>query len=74
VAINVVHQLVTDDMRGRVMSMWVLTFIGTVPVSSFLSGASADHYGPRPTLAACGLVIVLFVLTVALRNPRLREI
>ena len=71
---TLVQQLVTDEMRGRVMSMWVLTFIGTMPVSSFLSGASADHYGPRPTLAACGLVIVLFVLTVALRNPRLREI
>ena len=71
---TLVQQLVTDEMRGRVMSMWVLTFIGTMPVSSFLSGASADRYGPRPTLAACGLVIVLFVLTVALRNPRLREI
>ena len=61
-------------MRGRVMSMWILAFIGTMSVAGFLSGRAADIYGPRPTLAACGLVIVLFVLTVALRNPRLREI
>ena len=71
---TLLQQLVTDEMRGRVMSMWILTFIGTMPVGSFLSGAASDRFGPRPTLAACGLVIVLFVLTVALRNPRLREI
>ncbi|MDQ3916910.1 MAG: MFS transporter, partial [Acidobacteriota bacterium] len=74
VASTLVQQLVSDEMRGRVMSMWILTFIGTMPFGSFLSGAAADRYGPRPTLAACGLVIVLFVLTMALRNPRLREI
>jgi MFS family permease len=74
VASTLVQQLVSDEMRGRVMSMWILTFIGTMPFGSFLSGAAADRYGPRPTLAACGLVILLFVLTMALRNPRLREI
>jgi MFS family permease len=68
------QQLVTDEMRGRVMSMWLLTFIGTMPLSSLLAGRAADRFGPRPTLAACGLVIVLFVLLVAARNPRLREI
>jgi MFS family permease len=71
---TLLQQLVTDEMRGRVMSMWILTFIGTMPFGSFLSGAAADRYGPRPTLAACGLVVVLFALTVSLRNPRLREI
>lgn len=70
---TLVQQLVTDEMRGRVMSMWILTFIGTLPVGSFLSGAAADRFGARPTLAACGLVILLFGLTAGLRNPRLRE-
>jgi MFS family permease len=71
---TLIQQLVTDEMRGRVMSMWILAFIGTMSVAGFLSGRAADIYGARPTLAACGLVIVLFVLTVGLRNPRLREI
>ena len=74
VANTLVQQLVTDGMRGRVMSMWILTFIGTMPVGSFLSGAAADRYGPRPALAACGLVIVVFVLAMTLRTPRLREL
>ena len=46
---------------------------GTLPVGSFLSGAAADRFGPRPALAACGLVVLLFGLTAGLVNPRLRE-
>jgi len=70
---TLVQQLVSDAMRGRVMSMWLLTFIGTAPFAGFLSGAAADRFGPRPTLAACGLVVLLFGLTTGLVNPRLRE-
>ncbi|MFL6336411.1 MAG: MFS transporter [Pyrinomonadaceae bacterium] len=70
---TLLQQLVTDEMRGRVMSMWLLTFIGTAPFGSFLSGAAADRFGPRPTLAACGLVVLAFGLTAVFRNPRLRE-
>jgi MFS family permease len=71
---TLLQQLVRDEMRGRVMSMWLLTFIGTLPVSSVLSGAASDRFGPRPTLAFCGAVVILFALTVASRNPSLREI
>ena len=70
---TLLQQLVRDEMRGRVMSMWLLTFIGTMPFGSFLSGAAADRFGPRPVLAACGLVVLLFALAVASRNPSLRE-
>jgi MFS family permease len=71
---TLLQQLVRDEMRGRVMSMWLLTFIGTLPVSSVLSGAASDRFGPRPTLAFCGAIVLLFALTVASRNPSLREI
>ncbi|HKG15069.1 MAG TPA: MFS transporter [Pyrinomonadaceae bacterium] len=71
---TLLQQLVRDEMRGRVMSMWLLTFIGTMPIASVLSGAAADRFGPRPTLAACGAVILLFAFAVASRNPSLREI
>ena len=70
---TLLQQLVRDEMRGRVMSMWLLTFIGTMPVGSVLSGAASDRFGPRPVLAACGVVILLFGLAVASRNPSLRE-
>jgi MFS family permease len=71
---TLLQHLVTDEMRGRVMSMWLLTFIGTMPLGSLLSGRAADYFGPGRTLAACGLVIFLFALFVAARYPRLREL
>jgi MFS family permease len=71
---TLLQQLVTDEMRGRVMSMWLLSFIGTMPLGSLLSGRAADYFGPSRTLAACGLTIFLFALAVAARIPRLREI
>ena len=71
---TLLQQLVPDAMRGRVMSMWLLTFIGTMPVGSFLAGSAAERYGPRATLTTCGLVIVLLVIVIAILNPRLREI
>jgi MFS family permease len=71
---TLLQQLVRDEMRGRVMSMWILTFIGTMPVGSFVSGASADRFGPRPALAVCGLVVLLFGLSAAWLSPSLREL
>jgi MFS family permease len=71
---TILQQLVTNEMRGRVMSMWVLTFIGTMPVGSYIAGASADRFGPGRTLAVCGLVIILFGLFVGAHTPRLREL
>ncbi|MCA1593182.1 MAG: MFS transporter [Acidobacteria bacterium] len=71
---TLLQQLVTDEMRGRVMSMWILTFIGTLPVGSFLAGVAAEHYGAQPTLASGGVIIALFVLFIGFRNARLREI
>jgi MFS family permease len=71
---TLLQQLVTDEMRGRVMSMWLLTFIGTIPLGSLITGRSADYFGPGHTLAACGLVVFLFAVFVAARYPRLREL
>ncbi|MGB8509616.1 MAG: MFS transporter [Pyrinomonadaceae bacterium] len=70
---TLLQQLVTDEMRGRVMSMWILTFIGTMPIGSFIAGAAATRYGAPHTLATGGFIIALFVLFIGLRNARLRE-
>ncbi len=66
------QQLVTDKMRGRVMSMFILSFIGAMPIGSFLAGLGAEHFGAPHTLATGGLVIFLFAVYTAARNPRLR--
>jgi MFS family permease len=74
-AINtLLQQLVTDRMRGRVMSMFVLSFLGTMPVSNLIFGAAAERFGVARSFTAGSLLIAVFVITVGIRNKRLREI
>lgn len=71
---TLLHKLVTDQMRGRVMSMFILSFVGTMPIGNLLAGAVAARYGAPWTLAGSGVCIVLFVLIVGLTNHRLRQL
>jgi MFS family permease len=73
--INMLLQhLVTDEMRGRVMSMFMLSFFGAFPVGNFVAGVAAERYGAPHTLAVGGALIVVFTAAVALLNPRLRAL
>ena len=71
---TLLQKLVTDEMRGRVMSMFILSFIGTMPIGNFIAGAAATRFGAPPTLAAGGIIIAIFVLVVTLHDKRLREL
>ncbi len=68
------QKLVTDEMRGRVMSMFILSFIGAMPIGNLIAGASAARFGAPRTLGAGGIVIALFTLIVTVRNKRLRQL
>lgn len=68
------QHLVTDEMRGRVMSMFMLSFFGAFPIGNFFAGLAAERYGAPYTLAVGGTLIVVFSLVVFVFNPRLREL
>lgn len=69
---TLLQKLVTDHMRGRVMSMFILSFIGTMPFGNILAGTASQHFGAPHTLATGGLVIVIFATLMAIFNQRLR--
>jgi len=71
---TLLQKLVTDEMRGRVMSMFMLSFIGAMPIGNLIAGAASHRFGVQKTLAAGGLIIAIFVSIVAARSPRLREL
>jgi len=68
------QKLVTDQMRGRVMSMFILSFMGTMPIGNILAGSASHRFGVPHTLATGGLVIVVFAITMMIFNQRLREL
>jgi MFS family permease len=57
---NSTLQLTSDpSMRGRVMALWSIAFLGTTPIGGPIIGAIADHSNPRIGLAVGGVSAVL---------------
>ncbi|MFI6285904.1 MFS transporter [Streptomyces sp. NPDC051018] len=58
-------QMATDPaVRGRVMSLFMMVFVGGTPLGAPLVGWITDAYGPRIGFAAGGAVSLLAALTV----------
>src|ERR1700704_2077638 len=71
---TLLQKLVTDQMRGRVMSMFILSFMGTMPFGNLIGGLASHRFGAPYTLAAGGLIVVIYSAIVAVKNDRLREL
>ena len=57
VSANSIVQTSTDPaIRGRVMGLYLLIFMGGTPFGSPLIGATTDLIGIRPTIAVCGAI------------------
>jgi MFS family permease len=53
---TVLQSIVPEELRGRVASLYVMSFIGMAPLGALATGALAERFGPPPTLAFCGLL------------------
>jgi MFS family permease len=51
---TVLQSIVPDELRGRVASLYVMSFIGMSPLGALASGWIAERVGPPLTLAVCG--------------------
>ncbi|HKS08711.1 MAG TPA: MFS transporter [Pyrinomonadaceae bacterium] len=71
---TLLQKLVTDQMRGRVMSMFILSFMGTMPIGNIVAGTASNHFGPQHTLATGGIIVALVATGVAIFNKRLRDL
>ena len=61
-------------VRGRVMALYILVFLGGTPVGAPLIGALAEAFGPRSSIVVGGLVTALSGLVAAIVMTRVREL
>jgi ABC-type dipeptide/oligopeptide/nickel transport system permease subunit len=54
--------------------MFVLSFIGAMPIGNLIAGAASEQFGAPHTLAFGGVLIAVFIVVVTLRNKGLREL
>jgi len=74
-SINTILQtLVEEGMRGRIMSLYTMAFIGLAPVGSLLGGALAVRIGAPVTVLLGGATSILVGAWFATRITGLREI
>jgi MFS family permease len=52
---TVLQSIVPDELRGRVASLYVMSFIGMTPLGALTTGWVAERIGPPHTLLFCGL-------------------
>lgn len=69
---NASVQLATDPvMRGRVMSLFLMVFMGGTPIGAPIIGWVTDTYGPRVGFVAGGLVSAVAAVVVGLVLARI---
>ncbi len=74
VASNTIIQTITDeDMRGRVISFFAMSFAGAMPFGSLYAGSMAALFGAPWTLAVSGMACIGAALLFHLRLPLMRE-
>ena len=63
---NASVQLAVDpELRGRVMGLYMLVFIGGTPIGAPIVGALTSQFGPRAGMAVCGVVPALAAALMA---------
>lgn len=71
---TVIQTLVREEMRGRVMALYAMAFMGMTPLGSLLAGAVASRVGAPLTIVGCGVICSLGAIAFARKLHALRAV
>ena len=69
---TMIQTIVEDRMRGRIMGIFSMAFLGMYPLGSLAGGALASAIGAPATLAIGGAICTIAALVLWRRMPALR--
>lgn len=69
---TILQTIVSDEMRGRLMSLYVTAFMGIMPFGSLLAGSLANSIGAPATLAIGGSICIAGAVVFAYKLPAIR--
>jgi MFS family permease len=70
---TLIQTMSPDHLRGRVMSVYSMMFMGMAPLGAVLSGVAAGRWGAPVTVAVGGIVCVAAAAIFGWRWPELRS-
>lgn len=71
---TILQTIVEDDKRGRVMSLFTMSFLGMTPFGSLLAGSLASKIGAPNTFAINGSICIFGAVLFAKQLPMLRSL
>ena len=69
---TLIQVMVPDALRGRVMAVYSMMFMGMAPIGALLGGALAEHMGAPRTVAIGGIACLLGAGWFARHLPKIR--
>jgi MFS family permease len=69
---TLIQAMVPDELRGRVMALYSMMFMGMAPFGAFFGGALADRLGAPVTVAIGAVASVLAAVAFGLHLPKIR--
>ena len=64
----------SEEMRGRVMALFMMVFLGTTPIGGPLVGWLAERFGPREALLVGAVATVVAGTAALIRLRHVREV
>jgi MFS family permease len=71
---TLIQSMVPDRLRGRVMSVYAMTFMGMAPMGALLAGSLAHRLGAPMTVAIGGIAAAIGAVVFGLNLPALRPV
>jgi len=71
---TLLQTLIVDEMRGRIMSLYTLTFFGLAPFGNLAMGALAEIWGIGQTIAISALIALVLMFVIFYKMPRVRQL
>ncbi len=70
---TLLQSMVPDQMRGRVIAVYSMMFMGMAPFGAFFAGALAHHLGAPWTVAIGGVACIAGAIVFGLELPKFRR-
>jgi predicted MFS family arabinose efflux permease len=70
---SLIQLIAPNEMRGRVMSIYMVAFRGGMPLGSLVSGYLATLIGAQLVIAINGVLLVVVAVYFLIRNHGIRE-
>jgi MFS family permease len=71
---SIIQFIVPDELRGRVMSIYSLSFFGLMPIGSLLVGVIAEYTSEPFTIMVNAAILFLITFIIFMLIPQLRSV